>query len=165
METSFVLDLPRKGVPVEARRTLAWKGGAELETRLAPETNAPDDPVLRLSGTYRFETVVECARCLGDVQVTVERTFETRLDLAHETSEAMDLEAGEEPATFVRLPEERIDLTAEIVARLELAIPEIVLCSPDCKGLCPVCGANRNTDGCGHAPVPRMVETESLKGA
>lgn len=160
MDTSlFVLDLPRKGVPVEARRTLAWRDGAELTARLAPETAAPDDSVLRLRGTYRFETVVECARCLGEVRITVERPFETRLDLAHETSEAMDLETGTEPATFLRLPEERIDLTAEITTRLEMAIPEIVLCSPDCKGLCPVCGTNRNTDGCGHSA------TESLKGA
>ena len=90
METSFVLNLPRKGLPVEAHRTLAWREGADLRARLAPETHAPDDSVLRLSGTYRFETVVECARCLSMVRVTVDRSFETRRSEEH-TSELQSL--------------------------------------------------------------------------
>ena len=30
-----------------------------------------------------------------------------------------------------------------------LNLPLISVCKPDCKGLCPVCGANRNVTGCG----------------
>ncbi|HXQ54586.1 MAG TPA: DUF177 domain-containing protein, partial [Actinomycetes bacterium] len=33
---------------------------------------------------------------------------------------------------------------------LVLAFPAFPLHSPDCAGLCPVCGADRNTIDCGH---------------
>ena len=35
----------------------------------------------------------------------------------------------------------------------------MVLCRPDCKGLCPVCGANLNHGDCGHAA---QIEEERL---
>jgi uncharacterized metal-binding protein YceD (DUF177 family) len=147
---SLVLSLPRKGRAVEEHLRLPWRGGVDLAARLAPETTDAEDRVLRLSGTLRFEVELECARCLAPVQLRIEKTFETRLDLLHNTSEALDLASGEEPATFRCLPEEQIDLSDEIASRLEQAIPDVVLCSADCKGLCPVCGANRNTEDCPH---------------
>ena len=43
-----------------------------------------------------------------------------------------------------------IDLTDAIGAALITETPYVVLCKPDCKGLCPVCGANLNEEDCGH---------------
>jgi len=42
------------------------------------------------------------------------------------------------------------DLDAEAMARDALMedLPSIVLCRPDCAGLCPNCGADRNTTSC-----------------
>ena len=31
-------------------------------------------------------------------------------------------------------------------------MPYTVLCEEGCKGLCPVCGADRNVEDCGHEP-------------
>lgn len=60
---------------------------------------------------------------------------------------------------FSRLPDEdgyaivdrQIDLTGPSTDELALAIPAAPLCREDCKGLCPICGTDLNTDPCdGH---------------
>ena len=46
------------------------------------------------------------------------------------------------------LKDVRMDLTDALRESLLLAIPARVLCKPDCKGICPVCGADRNVTDC-----------------
>jgi uncharacterized protein len=43
-----------------------------------------------------------------------------------------------------------IDITDDVRDALALAIPMKNLCRPNCKGLCPVCGNNRNHSECNH---------------
>ena len=59
-----------------------------------------------------------------------------------------DMEADE----FSILPADRkIDLAPIIQAALLLDVPYVPLCSEDCTGLCPTCGANLNEGDCGCA--------------
>ena len=44
-----------------------------------------------------------------------------------------------------------IDLTEALFSTLLFETPYVVLCKPDCKGLCPHCGANLNEGDCGCA--------------
>ena len=41
-----------------------------------------------------------------------------------------------------------IDLGEVMREQFFLALPMKPLCRPDCKGLCPICGANRNRQQC-----------------
>jgi uncharacterized protein len=52
---------------------------------------------------------------------------------------------------------QEIDLRQALREEVLLALPQFVECRPDCKGLCPTCGANLNEGpcGCGKAPDPR----------
>ena len=43
----------------------------------------------------------------------------------------------------------RYDLDPLITEDIFLDLPSKLLCSEDCKGLCPVCGKNRNEGDCG----------------
>ena len=43
---------------------------------------------------------------------------------------------------------EKLDAAEEIRQTLVLAVPLQSLCSPDCRGLCPRCGANLNLGEC-----------------
>ncbi len=47
-----------------------------------------------------------------------------------------------------------IDLGDHVRDYALLAIPSRPLCSPECKGLCPVCGENRNQRECHHHSAP-----------
>ena len=44
-----------------------------------------------------------------------------------------------------------------------LFVPMKVVCSADCRGLCPVCGANRNLTPCDCAPRPKDSPFASLQ--
>ena len=41
-----------------------------------------------------------------------------------------------------------VNLSDIVREQVLLAVPMKVICQPDCRGLCPVCGANRNVRQC-----------------
>jgi len=43
---------------------------------------------------------------------------------------------------------EAIDIDELVTEELLLAVPDHVLCSENCKGICPVCGVDRNSVTC-----------------
>ena len=86
---------------------------------------------IRVSGGYT------CSRCLSPVLVDRNETL----------SEVYGTEAGL-PEDVLPYNGEYIDLTETIRETLILSEPMRVLCRPDCKGLCPQCGANLNDGPC-----------------
>ena len=91
-------------------------------------------------GELRCEATMSCARCLSPVKVPlcvdVDERFSRR---AAETADDEETRPIEESC---------IDLTDCARELLVLELPMRVLCAEDCKGLCPVCGANRNEVSC-----------------
>ena len=69
-----------------------------------------------------------CARCLEELSSTEERSYKFDFEL--------------DPT------KEYIDLGEEIRQEIIMANPAKVLCSKDCKGICPKCGANLNKEQC-----------------
>lgn len=61
---------------------------------------------------------------------------------------------------------EELDVNRWAIDAFTLALPQQILCRPDCAGLCPDCGANLNDDP-GHAherePDPRWAKLSELK--
>ena len=58
----------------------------------------------------------------------------------------------------------QLDLTALLETETSLALPMKPLCREGCRGLCPVCGGNRNVTACAcetRVPDPRWA---ALKG-
>ena len=96
---------------------------------------------LLVSGQVSVMAKLECARCLRvvDHQVRVEVRELFALDPA---------EAGDDG--YAVLPDDRVPLDAMARDAIVLAFPAAPLCRPDCAGLCPQCGADRNTTDCGH---------------
>jgi uncharacterized protein len=56
-----------------------------------------------------------------------------------------------------------IDLSRALREQVLLALPPSPLCQEDCKGLCPVCGADRNERDCGHKPESTDPRWQALK--
>jgi uncharacterized protein len=78
-----------------------------------------------------------CFRCLDDAV----------LDLPIAAREYQATSPGE--SDELRTPyvvEDKLDLGAWSRDAVALALPEKILCRPDCAGLCPVCGKNLNDD-------------------
>jgi uncharacterized protein len=49
---------------------------------------------------------------------------------------------------FILIPDSVLDLDEMAVADIILELPSKILCTPDCKGLCPRCGTNLNQTTC-----------------
>lgn len=77
-----------------------------------------------LSGTKKFV----CARCLDE------------FDRAFQKDVLLDFEADGEKS---------VNALPELGEELLVEDPIQVLCKVDCRGLCPVCGQNRNAGRCG----------------
>ncbi len=75
-----------------------------------------------------------CQRCLTDA--VVERALSLR------EYQATRPESDEMQTPY--LVDDRLDLSAWARDGLALALPDKILCRPDCAGLCPVCGADLN---------------------
>jgi len=97
--------------------------------------------VLMLSYKLRCVPALECDRCLSPVEIPVEAEF-SHVIVTETASEQNDAE-------YLLAPDAMLDLDEVAMTDLRLSMPTKILCSPDCKGLCPVCGQNRNLSDCG----------------
>lgn len=90
---------------------------------------------------FSGRTQAECARCLDpiDLPVATEFTELYAFDERHMSESQLLVPANHQ-----------IDLAPLAREYFFLDMPMTPLCRPDCQGLCPVCGANRNHEDCGH---------------
>jgi uncharacterized protein len=110
---------------------------------------------LSIAGTGRYyfsghlagATQMECRRCLTPVQPVVE--FDVHVLFAEPGGDDED-----DPDVFPLggTKGDVIDLRSAVREQWLLEVPAFTECSPDCKGLCPTCGADLNAGPCGCAP-------------
>jgi uncharacterized protein len=148
------------GEEAEQEGNLAASGLAEV----LHEHRGPKDIVadIRLRGRFAGRFRVPCARCVEQVEIPLEADY----DLIFRPA-AADAEATERSITA---PETEIgyyqkdSLLLEDVLREQvlLSLPVRTLCKPDCKGLCPRCGENRNSQACSCDVGPSDPRWEAL---
>lgn len=104
---------------------------------------------LLVTGSVEGDVKGECARCLEDARFHVKGQIEGYFLIKPEAELPEDMGTDE----YEILPEDKtIDLAPLIKAALVLEMPLVPLCSDDCLGLCPKCGANLNEGDCGCKP-------------
>ncbi|MDR0627103.1 MAG: DUF177 domain-containing protein [Bifidobacteriaceae bacterium] len=97
------------------------------------------------TGTVRSTARGECGRCLEELSVPTEVTFQELFEFSEPAR------AGEAPAEDqLMVIDDTIDLTVPVRDAIVLSLPFRPLCREDCAGLCPQCGA-RLADEPGHA--------------
>ncbi len=131
-----------------------------------------------MKGRIKAALEVPCSRCLEpfrvDVDAPVDLTFYPATDpiataKPARTSPKSDDDDGDE----VREDDlgvsfyagDFIDLEQIMSEQFYLALPMKPLCTDDCKGLCPVCGINRNRETCSCASTwvdPRFDALRNL---
>ncbi len=119
-------------------------------------TKATTGSVYQLS--FRAELRGPCFRCLRDT--VVEESVEAREYQATNPN-------GDEELETPYLVDDALDLPAWARDALALGLPDKILHSPDCAGLCPVCGRDLNDEPHTHEELgsdPRWAALEDLKG-
>lgn len=122
------------------------------------------DPGAYLEGDAEARVEVACSRCLTTFETEVHAEFAEQYyaTVGVEHGEAL----GQAPRDAKTIGSDfRIDLTPLLREELILATPLAPLHSPDCKGLCPVCGRDLNIDPHEHEePVDeRLAKLAELK--
>ena len=136
----------------------------------APQINgriARSGQEVRLQGTVTARAEVECDRCLKTVAVPIETRFDvTYIPAVDYERAATAAELREEDLSVSVFDGETIDIDDLVREQVHLALPPRMLCGEECKGLCPVCGADRNQSECACAPTeidPRWAVLAGLK--
>jgi uncharacterized protein len=111
------------------------------------EINRRPDHV-HVEGTIQGVLRLVCHRCLEPFEWNLNEPVDVYLVPAPpvETQEEVELEAEELDYDF--FDGEVIEVDQLIAEQIFLSIPFKVLCSEDCRGLCPRCGANLNLEPC-----------------
>lgn len=107
-----------------------------------------DEQRFRLVGSMAGTIEHACSRCLDEFAVPVRSTFDLRYLPLSDHDGAEEREVGESDLAAVFYRDLEIDLTQLVEEQIYLALPMKPLCTPDCRGLCPQCGVNRNTATC-----------------
>jgi len=104
-----------------------------------------------------------CSRCLAEFTQPIASRFSLTFAPrpAGETAAAAK-DAGADADLFFHDGKE-VDLTEGVQEQIVLAIPMQPLCNPACKGLCPGCGVDLNTQACTCPPAGSNSPFAALK--
>lgn len=108
--------------------------------------------------TFSARLTGPCSRCLAPAEVA--------LALDGSEYEAND-PAGDDELRTEYLVDGGLDLDAWARDLVSLAVPDQIVCRPDCAGLCPVCGRDLNVEPHAHEDEvadPRWAALEALRG-
>ena len=97
-----------------------------------------------------------CDRCLKECTADLEYRFEHTLERALH---------NEDSEGFIIVPDGMLDIGSLAKEDVILELPSKLLCSPDCKGLCSICGKNLNEEECGcvdDVTDPRLAVLKDL---
>jgi uncharacterized protein len=90
-----------------------------------------------------------CTRCLNASTQAVELQFRDEFHSKIEVNTGMPLPKPDEEDPFYIDESHLVDLGEAMREYAILALPMQPLCKPDCKGICPSCGADLNAGDCG----------------
>lgn len=116
---------------------------AEVSGRVRRDGNE-----VELTGELRAKIETACDRCLQPVNLSIGAEFKERFVPAVSWRDEQQHELQEEDLNLAVFDGEAIELDDLVREEILLAVPAHVLCREDCKGLCPVCGIDRNQGTC-----------------
>lgn len=165
-------DIQREPLEIDAALAvgeLEGPGGERMPVtgaRLQGEASRGDHGV-DLDAHLEATVEVLCSRCTEPLRLPI--STELSLTLVPAVGREPDPEEGpreEEEDRLFQVEDGKADLAAVAREQLYLALPLKPICREDCKGLCPVCGVNRNHEECACAAEeidPRLAPLLQFK--
>ncbi len=121
-------------------RPTVYKMGAKLEIR----------------GPLVARARLKCGRCLKEFEAPVETEFRVFAEPPDSRDPRGNKEVREDDLGIVYHDGQSVDLTEDIRQVLVIEVPWHPVCRPDCQGLCPRCGADRNEEDACTCPRDRV---------
>ncbi|MBI5874725.1 MAG: DUF177 domain-containing protein [Deltaproteobacteria bacterium] len=148
-----------KDIPAEGLHLNIAENGSELQT-IAGKTDfcilSPvsadialfkTDEEIIAQGSMAALLILQCSRCLKEFEYKISSKIENIYTLMPEQG-IKERGLTRKDAGINYLEGSEIDINAFLFEQLSLDMPMQPVCKSDCKGLCPRCGADRNTTPC-----------------
>ena len=120
-------------------------------------------PEVRVRGRLGTRLEACCDRCLVSVAIPVEEEFDLFYRPVSTIARAEEVELPEAELGVGFLFGDGIELADVVTEQVILSVPMKIVCQTDCRGLCPVCGANLNVEKCDCLPTKENSPFTSLK--
>lgn len=136
---------------------LEAEGSAELLSNTLGE--------IRVRGHLKTVMETPCDRCLESARFPIESDFDLFYRPApadeQRTSDEVEIHEGETEIAFYQ--GDGLELKDILREYILLSMPMQKICKEACKGICPVCGQNRNNADCGCTVKPADDRWAALK--
>ena len=114
------------------------------------------EAIIHVSGTFSLLLKSLCDRCTEAFDFTLSVSIDLDFLPAHADSEPLknkrfseeEVELTVDDVSYGFYHGEEINLASLVSEQALLVLPQQFLCTPDCKGLCPQCGINKNQQSC-----------------
>ena len=103
---------------------------------------------VRVQGRYTVELTAPCDRCLVEARFPLDAGFDLFYQPASVIARDEEIEIDEGEAQIGFYDHGALELEDILREQILLTLPMQRVCSEDCKGICPVCGKNRNQSAC-----------------
>lgn len=100
------------------------------------------------TGEVQATVQLECVRCLQAFEQPLTVPFTAMYHPTIEVVSGRPLPPAEDEEGFLIDDRHHLDLSEMLRQEIILALPPIPLCKPDCAGICPICGNDRNQIPC-----------------
>ncbi len=120
-----------------------------------------------VDGRLKATGKINCGRCLEAVDWQSDSNFNLEVALAEAAPLNPEIALDEADLDIKYLEKPLLELEELAIEQVELELPIRVLCSEECAGLCPRCGANCNVEGacrCEPEVDPRWAALKDLAG-
>ena len=122
-----------------------------------------DDVVV--TGRFEASARLACSRCLEELETRVAPTVDLHL-IPEPRGGHEEVELGPDDLEVDFYRGDTLDVGRLLQGETHLALPMKPLCQTDCRGLCSVCGGNRNVNRCACEASrvdPRLAPLEGLR--
>ncbi len=120
---------------------------------------------VRVYGTLQVEMEADCDRCLEATRFPLKSSFDLFyrpvVEEANPHHSEVEIDKGEAEMGFYEGA--GIELTDVLREQVLLALPMQLVCSETCRGICPLCGKNRNLGVCHCESKPADDRWAALK--
>ncbi len=144
----IVSEIPEEGIELELSediRSESVKPAAPVQASLKIEKAASE---VFIRGVVSGTIELQCSRCLK----TFTMDIKSRIEVVYHPAESIgrdehyELKSDELDMGFYK--NDTLETGALLEEQLLLHVPMKPLCSPECKGICPQCGADLNMSQC-----------------
>lgn len=121
------------------------------------------DDTVAVEGPVNVAARVACSRCLEEFDL--EMSVDMSINILPKTTlpESAEMELHTEDLDVYYYEGDEIDIDPFIYEEVVLNVPVRPLCDEACKGICPTCGKNKNTELCECPDAPLSLLGEKLK--